>query len=123
MELKLGEIKDNRPLGRREIYAEVAHMGASTPTRQGLREAIAAQLGVKPELVYIRHVYTAFGAGISEIEAHVYDSEELAKRIEPLYVVARNAPDGKKLLEEAKKLKAERREKRRRKKRGAAGKK
>jgi small subunit ribosomal protein S24e len=120
VELVLGEIRENKLLGRREVKAEVLHQGSPTPTRQEIKEAIASQLGTKPELVYIRHIYTEAGIGASRVEAHIYDSEEVAKATEPLYIIARNTPDGKKLLEEAKKKRAERREKRRRKKKGAA---
>ncbi len=123
MELKLETIRENKLLARREIVATIVHSGSSTPTRQQVREAVAAQLGVKPELVFIKKILTEFGRGVSRAEVHVYDSEATAKVVEPLYIIARNSPDGKKLLEEAKKRKAEIREKKRRKKKGAAKKK
>ncbi len=119
MELKLEQIRENKLLGRREVVALIAHEGASTPTRQQVREAVASQLGVSPELVFVRSIKTEFGRGVSKAEVHVYSSEAQAKVVEPLYIIARNLPDGKKLLEEAKRRKAELREKKRRKKKGA----
>ncbi len=123
MDLRLEQIKENKLLARREVVALITHEGGSTPTRQQVREAIASQLGVKPELVFVRRILTEFGRGASKAEVHIYDSEEQAKVVEPLYVIARNLPDGKKLLEEVKKKKAEIREKKRRKKKGASKKK
>lgn len=119
MELKLEQIKENKLLGRREVVALIVHEGAPTPTRQQVKEAVASQLGVSPELVLVKNIETEFGRGVSRAEVHVYDSEAQAKIIEPLYIIARNLPDGKKLLEEARKRKAEIREKKRRKKKGA----
>lgn len=120
VDLKLEQIRENKLLGRREVVALIIHQGASTPTRQQIREAVAAQLGVEPNMVYVRKIATEFGLGASRAEVHVYSSEDAAKAVEPLYIIARNLPDGKKLLEEAKKRRAEVREKKRRKKKGAA---
>jgi small subunit ribosomal protein S24e len=123
VELKLEAMKENKLLARREAVVVISHDGAPTPTSQQVRETVASQLGTRPELVFVRKILTEFGRGVSRAEIHIYESESVAKIVEPLYIVARNLPNGKALLEEAKKRKAEIREKKRRKKKGAAKKK
>lgn len=81
-----------------------------------MREWVAKQLGVDVVNVFVRRIRTDYGLGRSVAEVHIYGDSELARALEPLYVLARNlGEEGKKLLEEARKKRAERREKRRKK--------
>lgn len=123
MEAKLESVRENRLLNRRETIVVIFHQGQGTPTRQQIREFVASQLGVSQDAVFVRKIESSFGLGMSKAEVHVYNSSDVAKAVEPAYIIARNIPDGKKILEEIKKRRAERREKRRRKKKGAAKKK
>ncbi|MEM1597915.1 MAG: 30S ribosomal protein S24e [Pyrobaculum sp.] len=110
-------LKENKLLRRREVLVEALHQGASTPTRQSLRQWVASQLGVDVGNVFVRKIKTEYGRGRSVAEVHVYEDSALAKAIEPVYILARNlGEEGKKLLEEVRKRRNERREKRRRKK-------
>lgn len=110
-------IRENKLLARRELLVEAAHLNASTPTRQSVREWVSKQLGVDVSSVFIRRIRTQYGLGKSVAEIHVYYDSKLARAIEPLYILARNlGEEGKKLLEEARKKRNERREKKRRKK-------
>lgn len=119
LRLNIASIRDNKLLGRRELVVELLHAGAPTPTRQTVRECVARQLGVSPSAVFIRRVKTEYGIGRSTAEIHVYDNPDIAKRVEPLYVIARNlGEEGRKLLEEARKMREARREGRRKKKKG-----
>ena len=109
-------IRENKLLGRRELLVEAAHINASTPTRQNVREWVSKQLGVDVSNVFIRRIKTQYGVGKSVAEIHVYNDSKLARVIEPLYILARNlGEEGKKLLEEARKRRNERREKKRKK--------
>jgi small subunit ribosomal protein S24e len=110
-------IRENKLLGRRELLVEAAHINASTPTRQNVREWVSKQLGVDVSNVFVRRIKTQYGAGKSVAEIHVYTDSKLARITEPLYILARNLGDeGKKLLEEVRKRRNERREKKRKRK-------
>jgi small subunit ribosomal protein S24e len=116
LRLNIALIRDNRLLGRRELVVEILHARAPTPTRQTVREYVARQLGVSPSAVFIRRIKTEYGVGRSTAEIHVYDNPDIAKRMEPLYVIARNlGEEGKKLLEGVRKMREARREGRRKK--------
>jgi Ribosomal protein S24E len=103
---KLTMIRDNKVVGRKEVTAEVWHVGLPTPSRLQLREEVAKALGVDVKQVYVIRVITEYGRHRSIIEAHVYDDPTVGERVEPLYVKLRNMPK-----EEARKIREEMRKK------------
>lgn len=92
MDLKIKQEEYNALLKRKEIYAEVDHDQAGTPSRVELRKAIASKYGVKPESVYVIDVQTKTGTQSALCEVQVYDDHEGAKRIVPKYIQTRNLP-------------------------------
>ena len=94
MELKIKQEEYNALLKRKEIYAEVDHDQAGTPSRVDLRKAVASKYGVKPESVYVIDVRTKTGTQSALCEVQVYDDREGAQRIVPKYIQTRNLPPG-----------------------------
>jgi ribosomal protein S24E len=92
LELKIKQEEYNALLKRKEIYAEVDHDQAGTPSRVDLRKAIASKYGVKPESVYVIEVQTKTGTQSALCEVQVYDDHGGAQRIVPKYIQTRNLP-------------------------------
>lgn len=100
--LKILGQRTNPLLQRKEVEAVVYHVGLSTPQRLQIREELAKALGVDKDLVYVVHVYTQYGIGVSRVIAHIYDDKKVAELVEPLYVRLRNMPrdEAKKILDQ-----------------------
>jgi small subunit ribosomal protein S24e len=92
LELKVRQEEYNALLRRKEIYAEVDHDEAGTPSRMDLRKAIASKYGVKPENVYVIDIETKTGTQTALCEVQVYDDNEGAQRMVPKYIRTRNLP-------------------------------
>jgi len=92
LELKIKQEEYNALLKRKEIYAEVDHDQAGTPSRVDLRKAIASKYGVKPESVYVIDVRTKTGTQSALCEVQVYDDREGAQRTVPKHIQTRNLP-------------------------------
>jgi len=108
LELKIKQEEYNALLKRKEIYAEVDHDQAGTPSRTDLRKAVASKYGVKPETVYIIDVETKTGTQSAVCKVQVYDDKAGALRIVPKYIQTRNLPlEERKLVKEQEAKKAE----------------
>ena len=115
VKLTIDKVVDNPLLRRKEVYATIYHVGVSTPSRLQVRDELAKALGAQADLVYVIHVYTQYGVGVSRVEAHIYEDKKVAEAVEPLYVRLRNMP-----RDEAKKIREEIRSRRRAAKKPAA---
>jgi small subunit ribosomal protein S24e len=93
MAVKITSEKKNPLLKRSEIYFLVEHdQNGSTPQRLEVRKAIASALKTDVEAVFVRKFETSTGTHTAAGLAHVYDSVEQAKQIEPDYIIKRNMP-------------------------------
>ena len=82
------------PLLKRKRYTfSYAHSGQATPQKTIIKEEAAKTLGIAPELISIRHIYTSYGDTTSKVIAHVYEDAAHLKFLEP--------PKGKKATKEA----------------------
>lgn len=109
MELKIKQEEYNALLKRKEIFAEVDHDEAGTPSRVDLRKAIASKYGVKPDSVYVIDVRTKTGTQNAVCEVQVYDDQKSAQSTVPRYIQTRNLPPDERkrvMEEEAKKAEA-----------------
>jgi len=115
-EYKILNIRDNRLLGRREVELEIRYDGSGVPSRQEVRQWVANQLGVSLDTTYVVKIRPYFGQNRAVAFVDVYDTPELARKVLPLHIYARNlGPEGKKLLEEYNRQLKERRERKKRK--------
>lgn len=69
-------------LGRKRFTYEVEHVESATPSKITFQTKVAKAVGVKPELVTIRHVFSNYGLGFSKVIAHVYDDDKVMKVLE-----------------------------------------
>ena len=95
MKVKIITKKDNLILRRKEISFQVTHDPRSTPSRREIKATIAKALKVKETGVFLKKFETLTGTHVASGTAHIYDSIEHAKLIEPKYVIERNKPPEK----------------------------
>ncbi|WP_338600890.1 30S ribosomal protein S24e [Sulfolobus tengchongensis] len=81
----------NNVIGRREITLKVYHMGSGTPSRKDIIKAIVQTFGVQDNVVVVKKVSTNYGAGISNVKLHIYNSRDILEKIEPKYLLDRDA--------------------------------
>jgi len=103
MEIKILADSENALLKRREVRFQVDHkQTGNTPPRLEVRKALATELKLNSDLVFIKKFKTKTGTNTAIGIANVYDSSEQAKLIEPEYIVKRNIPPEKPKEEEIK---------------------
>ena len=96
MEIKIVTSKNNPLLKRREIQFKIEHGAQSkTPARLDVKKALAAELKVGEELVFVKDMRTLTGTGTAVGHANAYETAERAKIVEPDYIVKRNSPPEK----------------------------
>ena len=101
MEVKIISSKDNPLLKRKEVKFRVEHgPQGKTPGRLEVKKALAAELKLGDELVFVQSMKTLTGTSTAFGAANAYEKVEQAKLIEPEYIVKRNNPEKPK--EEAK---------------------
>ena len=90
MDIEISEKKHNPLLSRDEVRFLVQHPNEKTPTRDSIREKLAAQLNAKKGNVVVDSMNSVFGKGTTRGYARVYaDPAALAKN-EPHYLLKRN---------------------------------
>jgi small subunit ribosomal protein S24e len=90
MEISINSKKENPLLEREEIIFTVSHDSKGTPTREEIKNKLAALLNVDTQKLFIRKIETEYGATKSKGTANVYKSTERALLVEPKYIVKRN---------------------------------
>jgi len=89
MDIKILEDKNNVLLNRRELDFTVKYEG-STPSRNDIRNKLAAMLNAPLELLIIQKVVTEYGMQEAKGYAKLYEEEVRMKEIEHEYVLTRN---------------------------------
>lgn len=102
MEIEITKTKEVPLLSRKRISCSLT-FEKETPKRVEVNEKIAAKLGVNPELVVVRHIYTKFGDRSAKAIAHVYTSIDDLKKNEDESLVKKNkgAKDEEKVVKAA----------------------
>lgn len=96
MEVKILSEKQNPMLRRKEVDFQTEHgQSGSTPSRLEIRKAVAATLKTDENMVFVKRFVTRTGTHTAVGVAHIYDTIEQAKLVEPEYVVKRNIPPEK----------------------------
>ena len=96
MEVKILSKKQNPLLKRKEVQFKVEHgPKGKTPGRLETRKAIAAELKVNEELVFVKKMRTLTGTNTAVGVANAYETAAQAKLIEPEYIIKRNSPPEK----------------------------
>ena len=94
MDVKIVSAKDNPLLKRKEVAFRVEHgVEAKTPSRMEVKRAVANELKVAENLVFVEKMRTLTGTGTAVGAANVYATLEQAKYVEPDFIVKRNLPE------------------------------
>ena len=96
MEIKIMAAKENPLLKRKEVNFRVEHgPQGKTPPRLEVKKALAAELKISEELVFVEKMQTMTGTSTAVGVANAYETTEQAKLIEPAYIIKRNSPPEK----------------------------
>ncbi len=96
MELKIVLEKKNPLLKRREVHFKIEHgQLGKTPQRLDVKKAVAAELKISEDIVFVKKMQTKTGTRTAVGVANVYESAEQARLIEPEYMIKRNTPPEK----------------------------
>ncbi|MBD3230860.1 MAG: 30S ribosomal protein S24e [Candidatus Lokiarchaeota archaeon] len=90
MAIKDKQEYNNVLLNRRELEFIIFHPGDPTPTRQNIRNKIAAEYAVDLDLVYVYKLSPEFGRGSTKCLVYIYDSKEAGEKLVPNYIKKRN---------------------------------
>ena len=94
MELEIVSKKENPLLDRTELEVLAHHAGKPTPTRDEMRQQVAAAMKAKMDVVLVDHMESSFGRGLTRGYVKVYKTKEAALAIEREPIIKRNAPGG-----------------------------
>jgi ribosomal protein S24E len=96
MEIKIVSSNSNPMLKRKEVQFRIEQGAqAKTPARLDVRKALAFELKVGEEVVFVQQMRTLTGMSSTVGSANVYEKAEQAKLVEPDYIVKRNSPPEK----------------------------
>jgi small subunit ribosomal protein S24e len=96
MEVKITASKENPLLMRKEVQFRIDHGPQSkTPGRLEVKKALATEMKLGEELVFVKDMRTLTGTGTTVGHANVYGTAKQAKLVEPGYIVKRNSPPEK----------------------------
>ncbi len=75
--------KSDAPLlNRTEYIINIDHSNKSTPSKDTIKKDLAGFLKTNENLISVKHIYTDYGSGKSNIIVNVYQKEEDLKKIE-----------------------------------------
>ena len=96
MQIKIESTKDNPLLKRTEVgFTIVQGPKEKTPQRLEVKKAVATEMKIGNEVVFIKRMHTKTGTNITQGVANVYQSVAQAKLVEPEYIRKRNSPPEK----------------------------
>ena len=96
MQVKIDSIKDNPLLKRKEVGFTIASgPKEKTPPRIEAKKAVAMEMKLGDDVVFIKRMRTKTGTSITVGVANVYQSVNQAKLVEPEYIRKRNSPPEK----------------------------
>jgi len=91
MEITIKEEKNNPYLKRKEIFGTMTFT-AATPSNEETKKKLAEMTKSNADLIIIKHIYTQFGSQKAKFTAHIYENEDIKKKIEPKKKVKKKEP-------------------------------
>ncbi len=89
MAIEIVKDEENVLLNRRDIVFKTEEIGMS---RKSVKNTLVALLDTTPELLILDRMNSQYGKQDILGYARLYDNEQNLRRIEPDYMIARNAP-------------------------------
>jgi small subunit ribosomal protein S24e len=93
MDIRIIKDKKNLLLNRRELDFVVRYEG-STPSRNDIKNKLAAMLNAPLELLVVQRIKTEYGMQEAKGYAKLYEDADRMKEVELEYVLKRNAIPG-----------------------------
>lgn len=90
MEVNILEEKKNPLLDRVEIVAELSYPNEATPSREAVISRMSALLNADKDRFVLKEIKTRFGENKALAYARIYDSPDVAKKLENEYILKRN---------------------------------
>ena len=90
MEIDIVEERENPLFKRKELTVEISHLKEATPTRDAFRKKIAALKNADLNTVVVQEIQSTFGMPKSKALVHIYDTPDLALKIEAAHILKRN---------------------------------
>jgi len=82
MEAQITTVKENSLLDRREVKVNLAHEGEETPSKEDVKNRVAAENGLDEEEITVETVYTGFGKNNSEATLKIFQEFEYDEELE-----------------------------------------
>jgi ribosomal protein S24E len=102
MQINIESAKDNPLLKRKEVeFTIIQSPKGKTPQRLEVKKALATELKIGDDVVFVKRMRTKTGTNITVGVANVYQSVSQGKLVEPEYIRKRNSPPEKPKEEEA----------------------
>ncbi|MGA2680265.1 MAG: hypothetical protein ABSF44_00515 [Candidatus Bathyarchaeia archaeon] len=96
MQIKVESTKENPLLKRKEVgFTIIQGPKEKTPQRLDVKKALAIELKIGDDVVFIKRMHTKTGTNITQGDANVYQSVKQANLVEPEYIRKRNSPPEK----------------------------
>jgi len=96
MQIKIESTKNNQLLKRKEVGFSITQgPKEKTPPRLEVKKALAVEMKIGDEVVFVKRMHTKTGTNITQGVANVYQTVEQAKVVEPEYIRKRNSPPEK----------------------------
>jgi ribosomal protein S24E len=96
MQVKIDSTKDNLLLKRKEVgFTIFSGPKEKTPPRLEVKKAVAIEMKIGDDVVFIKRMRTKTGTSITVGVANVYQSVNQAEIVEPEYIRKRNNPPEK----------------------------
>ena len=90
MNIEITSKFENKLLKRKEVQFQIQQLKQATPSRKMIREKLIAQFDAQKEAAMLIEIKTHLGKGLVKGLIHIYENPEVAKKIEPKYIVERN---------------------------------
>ena len=90
MEMEIINKFENKMLNRQEYQVSIA-FDAATPKRVQVKDKVSALINSKSNLTIVKKIFTRAGTKHAFAKVHVYDNVEQLSKIEPKYLIERNA--------------------------------
>ena len=96
MQINIESTKNNPLLKRKEVgFTIIQGPKEKTPPRLEVKKALAVEMKIGDEVVFVKRMHTKTGTNITQGVANVYQTVEQAKVVEPEYIRKRNSPPEK----------------------------
>ena len=92
MDIKIIKDEENRLLRRRDLQISIDHLSQGTPKRADIQSKLAAQLGVKPELVFLVQIRVLPGRNSTTCNVEIYNDAARAQLVVPEHIRMRTNP-------------------------------